>query len=68
MLESNNLSVGENALCAIGDSCEEIAATRSLNHTEFHLKVIEKNILDQNLEPFIDDTPGSDDQVLHTYG
>jgi hypothetical protein len=41
--------------------CEEIAPTRLLNNTEFHLKVLETDILDQDLEPFIDDTPGSDD-------
>jgi hypothetical protein len=54
---------GKFPICALGDLCKEIAATRSLNHTEFHLKVLEKDILDQDLEPFIDDTPGSDDTV-----
>jgi hypothetical protein len=61
--ESNIPNVGENALCALGDSCEETAATRSLNNTEFHLRVLETDILDQDLEPFIDDTPGSDDAM-----
>jgi hypothetical protein len=59
MLESNNPNVGENSLCALGgDSGKETAATRSLNNTEFHLRVLETDILDQDLEPFIDDTPG----------
>jgi hypothetical protein len=63
MLESNNLNVWENSLRALGDLCEEIAATTSLNNTEFHLKVLETVILDQDLEPFIDDTPCMDDAV-----
>jgi hypothetical protein len=62
-LESNNPNVGENELCALGDSCEEIEATSALSDTEFRLEVMETEILELDSEPFIDDTQGSDDTV-----
>jgi hypothetical protein len=57
------LNVGENQLCALGDSCEKIAGASALSDTEFRLRVIETDILVQDSEPFIDDTQGSDDTV-----
>jgi hypothetical protein len=60
VLESNNPNIEENGLCGLGDSCKEIAETSALSDTEFHLRVLETDILVvQESEPLYRGHPGA---------